>query len=69
MNLLQLTIGMCLVGAALLAYSIVRLVAVVRTSIIVRLPAVRDTHPRPLGRPARVSDGSRRAGSKPRLNS
>jgi len=40
MNLLQLTIGMALVGAGLLAYSIVRLVAVVRTSIIVRLPAV-----------------------------
>ena len=34
-----LTIGVAVLGAVLLAYSIVRLVAVVRDSVIVRLPA------------------------------
>ncbi len=42
MNLLQFTIGTALFGAALLACSIVRLIAVVRTSIIVRLPVLRE---------------------------
>jgi hypothetical protein len=37
---IELTIGIAVLGAALLAYSIVRLLAVVRASIIVRLPAV-----------------------------
>ena len=37
---IELTIGIAVLGAALLAYSIVRLLAVVRASVIVRLPAV-----------------------------
>jgi len=35
-----LTIGVAIFGIALLAYSIVRLLAVVRASVVVRLPAV-----------------------------
>ncbi len=37
---IQLTVGVALLGAALLGYAIVRLVAVVRASVIARVPAV-----------------------------
>jgi hypothetical protein len=37
---IELTVGIAILGAALLAYAILRLLAVVRASIIVRLPAV-----------------------------
>jgi hypothetical protein len=38
--ILELTVGLAILGATLLAYAIVRLLAVVRASVIVRLPAV-----------------------------
>ncbi len=37
--ILELTVGLSILGAALLAYAIVRLLAAVRASVIVRLPA------------------------------
>jgi hypothetical protein len=37
---IELTIGVAVLGAALLAYSIMRLLAVVRASVIARVPAV-----------------------------
>jgi hypothetical protein len=37
---IELTIGIAVVGAALLGYSIMRLLAVVRASVIARVPAV-----------------------------
>src|ERR1700752_2924449 len=39
---IQLTIAIAILGAALLAYAIARLLAVVRASILVRLPAVAE---------------------------
>lgn len=40
--ILELTVGLAILGAALLAYAIVRLLAAVRASVIVRLPAVSE---------------------------